>query len=176
MARQQYLSRPSASITFFGSSPFLMRSVYSSQRWAIGFPQLQHRIGIIMVSPVRLLHFRPRLRVPVWLCRLFSAHIRNEQLTIIGKELLPQLLVFRMLDKRFRDDETRGVRLGRDPAAKHIDTNINCLGKIASQQQWLLYLHTIHRRLIDIQRYSVDGYYARARIKRRTSDCPLAFS
>lgn len=47
---QQYLSILSSSKTFFLSSPFDVLSLNSSQRWAIGFPQLKHLIGIIIFN------------------------------------------------------------------------------------------------------------------------------
>ena len=48
MALQQYLSRPRSSITFFLSSPFSTRFLYSSLSWAIGFPHPKHLIGMII--------------------------------------------------------------------------------------------------------------------------------
>jgi hypothetical protein len=64
--RQQNLSIPSSSKTLPAGSPASVLCLNSSHRWAIGFPQLKQRIGIII-----------RINLKMGLKKLLSVNLKS---------------------------------------------------------------------------------------------------
>src|SRR3989338_406360 len=166
IARQQYLSRPASSRAFFRSSPFATFSWNFSQRWPIGFPQLQHLMGIIMGSPVRFLHFRPRLAVPVWLPRFLPPDVGDEHVTVVLEEQVAELAALVDGDQGLGDGQSCGIRLRGHAAADHLDIDVHLLGGVSGEHQRLADLRPVERGRVVAEEDAVDPDDARARVRR----------
>src|SRR2546427_12122834 len=96
--RQQYRFRPSSSRTFLGSSPWRVRSTKLGKALPTTLPQVKHRTGMIMPSPIRLLSFLPRAPAERFLRQLPSRGGDDQRPIVLAEEHL-QLVVGHVLDQ-----------------------------------------------------------------------------
>src|SRR2546426_1038709 len=114
--RQQYRFRPSSSRTFLGSSPWRVRSTNVGNALPTTLPQVKHRTGMIMPSPIRFLSFLPRASAERFL-RQLPTRVRDDQCPIVLAEERLQLVVVQVLDEPAGDRRAHRVRLAHDAAA-----------------------------------------------------------
>src|SRR5439155_24809872 len=134
--RQQYRCRPSSSRTFLGSSPWRVRSTKVGNALPTTLPQVKHRTGMIMPSPVRLLAFLSSAPAERFL-RQLPTRVRDDQRPVVLAEERLQFVVVQVLDEPAGDRRAHCVRLAHDPAALDVHINVDRVNLLAGELEGL---------------------------------------
>src|SRR5437016_1787979 len=134
--RQQYRFRPSSSRTFLGSSPWRVRSTKLGKALPTTLPQVKHRTGMIMPSPIRLLSFLPRAPAERFL-RQLPSRVGDDQRPVVFAEERFEFVVVQVLDEPAGDRRAHRVRLAHDPAALDVHIDVDRVDFLAGELEGL---------------------------------------
>src|ERR1700704_6129942 len=124
MRRQQYRFSPRASRTARGSSPWRVRSRNAGNALPTTLPQVKHRTGMIMGSPVGLL---PLLSCAAaeGLLRQLAPRVGHDQRPVVFAEQGLELVVVQELHEPAGNRGPDGVRLTHHASALHVHADVD---------------------------------------------------
>src|SRR5207249_7489718 len=122
--RQQYRFSPSSSRTLPGASPPRVRSMKAGNELPTTLPNVKHRTGMIMGSPVRLLPFLPRPTAQ-GLLRQLAPGVRDDQRAIVFAEDGLEIVVIQVLNEAAGDRRADRVRLPHHAAALYVHVDVD---------------------------------------------------
>src|SRR2546426_1723686 len=157
--RQQYRFRPSSSRTFLGSSPWRVRSTKLGKALPTTLPQVKHRTGMIMPSPIRLLSFLPRAPAERFL-RQLPSRVGDDQRPVVFAEERFEFVVVQVLDEPAGDRRAHRVRLAHDPAALDVHIDVDRVDFLAGELEGLEDLQAAEFERVDLNRDAVDPDHA----------------
>src|SRR5438876_3359482 len=157
--RQQYRFRPSSSRTFLGSSPWRVRSTKLGKALPTTLPQVKHRTGMIMPSPIRLLSFLPRAPAERFL-RQLPSRVGDDQRPVVFAEERFEFVVVQVLDEPAGDRRAHRVRLAHDASTLDLHIDIDRVNFPPGELQRLEDLQAAEFERVDLNRDAVDPDHA----------------
>src|SRR3990172_6870313 len=173
--RQQYRVSPTSSSTADGGSPARVRFTNVSNELATTFPQVKHRTGMIIGSPIRLLTFLPGASAKRVLRQLPSRVGHDEGAVVLAEEGL-EFLVVQVTHEAAGDRGARRVCLPHDSTAPHVDLDVDGLRLLPREFERFEDLHPGEFERIYLHRDAVDPDRTPALPDRSPRHGCLAFS